>query len=177
MKVQNLYDSLKIISLVFFVFFISCQSKSTKTYESKESETQVESNHFFTIDFAEIIKHKREVPISEIAESVEYIPLENTQESMIGNIMDVQLTKDYIFIQHNGSALLTQFNRNGNFIRHFGTEGRGPKEYALMRIFSLDEKNKLVYIHTNWTQKILVFNFEGEYVKTIKFPKIGRAHV
>lgn len=95
---------------------------------------------------------------------------------MLGNIHDVQLTSEYIFIHHYGSPLLTQFDRNGRFIRHIGKEGRGPKEYALMRVFSIDRKKQLIYIHTNWTNKVLVFNFDGEYIRTIRFPGIDRGH-
>jgi len=176
MKSQNLRPALKIICFVLFVAFVGCQSKSPKVSELKEPETQVETNPFFTINFAEIIKHKREVPISEIAESVEFVPFENTGKSLLGNVFDVQLTPEYIFLKHSGSRLLTQFSRNGKFIRHIGTEGRGPKEYGLMRKFSIDEKNRLIYIHTNWTRKILVYNFDGEYVKTLKFENIGRGY-
>jgi len=162
--------------LILTLGLFSCQSKQPKEEETTEPEGKVKKELFFTIPFAEIIKNKREVNLSEIAENIEIIPLENTKESLIGNVMNVELTRDYIFVKHNGSRLLTQFTRDGKFVRHFGTEGRGPKEYALMRLFSVDEENELVYIHTNWTRKILVFNFNGEHVKTIKFEGIGRGH-
>ncbi len=160
---------------VLLIFVLSCNTESkNKVQPEIETGQNIKADSFFAIDFAEIIKHKREVPLSEIAEGVEYIPLENNKESMLGGIMDVQLTADYIFVKHNGSRLLTQFDRSGKFIRHIGKEGRGPKEYGLMRIFSLDEKNKLIYIHTNWTRKILVYNFDGEYVNTIKLDGFDR---
>jgi hypothetical protein len=91
--------------------------------------------------------------------------------------MDIQITEDYIFLQHNGTGLLTQYSIDGKFIRHFGALGRGPQEYLLMRKFSLDEENEFVYIHTNWTRKILVFNFDGEYVKTLRFSAIERGRI
>lgn len=164
--------------ILFLAFLPGCNQKSaTENSGPEETTEQEDPNVFFTIDFAEIIKTQRDVLLSEIAESVEYIPLENTGKSILGNVFDVQLTKEYIFIKHNGSRLLTQYNRNGKFIRHIGTEGRGPKEYALIRIFSLDEKNGLIYIHTNWTRKILVYNFNGEYVKTLKFKAVERGEV
>ena len=153
MKAKNF---LHFIALIFILAsFLSCNRKSSdKESNSIETVGQNESATFFTINFAEIIKHKTEVPLSEIAGNVEIIQFENTRESLLGNILDVQLSKDYIFVKHSGSRLLTQFNRDGKFIRHIGSEGRGPKEYALMRDFSLDRKNKLIYIHTNWTRKI-----------------------
>lgn len=177
MKVQNFRPLLQFFSLVLFIVLISCQPKSTEKNKSTESEKQVESNSFFTIPFAEIIKHKREVPLSEIAESVEFIQFENSPKALLGRISEIQLTKDYIFLKHTGNNLLIQFTRDGKYIRLYGTLGRGPKEYALMRMFSVDEKNKLVYIHTNWTRKILVYNFDGEYVKTLKFGAVERGEI
>lgn len=166
--------TVKKLLLVLVLFSFSCSSKEKKTtvLENKPKVEQ-KTNQFFTIPFAEIIKNKREVPLSEIAESVEFIQFEKTDKSLLGRISDIQITKDYIFIKHNGSPLLTQFDRSGKFIRKFGTAGRGPKEYALMRAFSIDEKNELVYIHTNWTRKILIYNFAGEYVKTLKFAAVA----
>lgn len=165
--------TLKNLLFVAVLFSFACSSKENKTtLVENKSKVEQETNQFFTIPFAEIIKHKREVPLSEIAESVEFIQLEKTAKSLLGRISDIQITKDYIFIKHNGSPLLTQFDRAGKFVRRFGTAGRGPKEYALMRKFSVDEKNELVYIHTNWTRKILVFNFVGEYVKSLAFAAV-----
>jgi len=92
----------------------------------------------------------------------------------LGRIQDIQITKDYIFLKHNGTGLLAQYTRDGKFLRHFGALGRGPKEYALMRKFSLDEGNELVYIQTNWTRKILVYNFGGEYKRTVRFMAVER---
>lgn len=96
---------------------------------------------------------------------------------MLGNVMDIQLTPEYIFIRHNGSRLLTQFTHEGKFIRHIGKEGRGPKEYGLMRKFSIDEANRLIYIHTNWTHKIMVYNFEGDFIKSLQFGSSGRGYI
>ncbi len=170
--------TLKNLLFVAVLFSFACSSKENKTTVA-ENKPKVEqnANQFFTIPFAEIIKNKREVPLSEIAESVEFIQFEKTAKSLLGRISDIQVTKNYIFVQHNGSPLLTQFDRAGKFVGKFGTVGRGPKEYALMRAFSLDEKNELVYIHTNWTRKILVYNFDGEYVKTLKFGAVERTEI
>lgn len=177
MKIQNLRPLLQFFSIVLLIVLISCQSKSTEKNESTVLEKQIETNPFFTIDFAEIIKQKREVPISEFAEGVEFIQFENSPKALLGGIGDIQLTKDYIFLKHSGSPLLTQFTREGKFVRQFGTAGRGPKEYALMRMFSLDEEKELVYIQTNWTRKVLVYNFDGVYVKTLKFNAVDRSRI
>lgn len=165
--------------LVVFVLLFSCTNKNQgkENRNIKHSENQIAGDHFFTINFAEIIKAKRDVMLSEIAENVEFVQFENSEKALLGRVSDIQLTPNYIFIRHSGTGLLTQFSRTGKFIRHFGTQERGPKEYALIRKFSIDEQNKRVYIQTNWTNKILVYNFDGKYIKTIKFKAIKRTYV
>ena len=179
-KIENLVVTH--MFLIFIFFSCACQSKSKDSTSSNQPTAEdneiteqnpvKETITFFTIPFADILKNKREVPLSEFAVSVEFIQFEKTKKSLLGRVSDIQITKDYVFIKHNGIRLLTQFTRDGKFIRHVGTLGRGPKEYVLMRKFSLDEKNELVYIHTNFTRKILVYNFNGEYIKTLEFKAI-----
>jgi hypothetical protein len=57
------------------------------------------TNQFFSIDFPALLDNKTEVPISEIAEDIKYIPLETTSESVLGRLREAKFTKDYIFIQ------------------------------------------------------------------------------
>lgn len=167
-----------LVHIIFLVFFAcSCQSGSNNRTSGNQKPAEEDANTFFTIPFEEIVKNQREVPLSEFAEGVEFIRFETSEESLLGRIMDIQITKDYIFLHHNGIGLLTQYTRDGKFVRHFGTLGRGPQEYILMRKFSIDEENELVYIHTNWTRKILVYNFNGEYVNTLRFTAIERGRI
>jgi len=156
---------------------VSVNLKPAKEYVISEQNPDGNTDVFFTIPFAEIVKNNREVRLSEFAESVEFIQFETSEESLLGAIMDIQITKDYIFLHHNGIGLLTQYTIDGRFLRHYGTLGRGPQEYQLMRKFSLDEENELVYIHTNWTRKVLVYNFNGEYLKTLRFAAIERGRI
>lgn len=157
------------------VFFFSCGNKTKKeAIKSGIAAPVKKSELFLTIPFEEIIKDQGEIKLSEFANGVELVQFENTPKALLGRVSDIQLTKDFIFIRHNGNKLITQFSRDGKYIRHIGKLGRGPKEYALSRIFSLDEENELIYIHTNWTRKILVYNFNGEYVKTIKYKAVER---
>ena len=177
MKNQNYLFYAQFILICGLFTCVACQQKANneKSRETTE-EKVVETNVFYTIPFAEIIKNKHEVKLSEFATDVEIIQFDNTPKALLGRIQDIQLTNDYIFVEHSGNALITQFSRAGKYIRHIGKQGRGPKEYALCRKFSLDEKNERIYIQTNWTRKILVYNFDGEYIKTVKYPAVERLY-
>jgi len=166
MKNQNFPFQLRLLVVFIFVTSLSCKENAKKE--------KIKSNSFYTIPFAEIVKNKRKVKLSEFATDVEFIQFENTPKALLGRVDDIQLTKDYIFVYHFGSDLITQFSRDGKYVRHIGKLGRGPKEYESSRAFSIDEKNERIYIQTNWTSKMMVFNFDGEYIKTIKYPAIER---
>jgi hypothetical protein len=152
---------------LLLIVTVICGCTSRQKNENVTDDRAEDS--FFTIDFPLLLSNSREVPLSGIAESIEYIPLETNGISVLGRINDVKFSKDYIFIHSFGNILLSQFDRNGKFIRYIGKEGRGPGEYALIRMFSLDEENRLIYIHPNWSRGLLVYSFDGEYLKTIPF--------
>jgi len=169
------FENHTIARSLFILIIVACGCQTRSNHSASGNLVPVQdTNTFFTIPFDEIVKNQREVPISEFAESVEFIQFETSGESLLGRIQDIQITEDYIFLKHNGIGLLTQYGIDGKFIRHFGTLGRGPKEYQLLRKFSIDEENELVYIHTNWTRKILVYNFHGEYVNALRFSAVER---
>lgn len=160
--------------LLFAILILNCGC-TTKNNNKNQVEDNQSENTFYTIDFPKILKSQKEIPISDIAESVEYIPLETTEESILSRVWDAKFTNDYIFIHQYGTAgsalFLTQFDRKGKFIRHIGKIGRGPGEYLLMRTFSIREENQLIYIQSNWKNELLVYTFEGEYLKTIPIEK------
>lgn len=161
--------------------FLSIYSYSCSTANDENriefTSSGTKNYPFFTLDFTEALKHKSELLLSDIATNVEYIPLETNPESLLGVIADLKCSKDYIFIKHNGSPLLAQFNTNGKFIRHIGLIGRGPQEYLLIKKFSIDENNGLIFIQTNWSHKILVYDFEGVYKQTIKFDNLSDGYI
>lgn len=154
------------LSLLFILLAIlSCHRNSKKKLS--------DSTSFYTIPFNEIIKNQRQVNLSEIATDIEFIELENSSDALITFIDGMKLVKDYIFID-SGKSPIKQFSRDGKFIRQIGKIGRGPGEYDNCRIFSVDDKNRLIYIQGNALSKISVYNFTGKFVKSIEYPAIGR---
>ncbi len=155
--------------LMLFILNMGCTSKNDKNIDNKDFQSD---NPFYTINFPDMLKRQRDVPISDIADSIKYIVLETSPTSLLGSINDAKFTKDYFFIYHNGTtSQLSQFDKNGHFIRNIGSIGRGPEEYLGIRAFSIDEENKLIFIHLNFIKKILIYSFDGEYVKSINIDR------
>jgi hypothetical protein len=162
MKNLNFAFQFRLLFVLLLAASLSCKERTPK-----------ETNSFYTIPFAEIIKNTREVKLSEFATDVEIIQFENTLEALFGRVEEIQLTKDYIFV-NSGRSPVIQFFRNGKYVRHIGTTGRGPGEYDLCRALSIDEKNERIYIQANANQQIIVYNFDGEYIKNIQYPAMER---
>lgn len=105
---------------------------------------------------------------SEFAEAVEMVPLEFTDESILGGIRKVVLSEDFIFVQDksNRGGIYT-FDRNGKFLYRIGNQGQGPEECLALFDFSINEKDKLIYLLDQPRGKILVFTFDNQFVKSI----------
>ena len=105
---------------------------------------------------------------SEFAEAVEMIPLEFTDESILGEIKKVVLSEDFIFVMERfNSAGIYTFDRSGKFLYRIGSRGQGPEECADVDDFSINEKDRLIYIYDSVRKKVFVFSFDNEFIKTI----------
>src|SRR5690554_4220450 len=99
------------------------------------------------IDVAGSLNSDRVVNISEIADTVEYIPLETMDESLVG-----KLQKNNIFFERGLFYLILEsgeialFDYSGLFIRRFGKLGRGPGEYIQIADLDVDYVTGNIFI-------------------------------
>lgn len=67
--------------------------------------------------------------LGDIAESIEYIPLETKDECLIGENVYFDFDETHIIIGYYNCNTLYLFDRQGHFIRTIGTKGEGPREF------------------------------------------------
>ncbi|MFO7827764.1 MAG: 6-bladed beta-propeller [Bacteroidales bacterium] len=152
------------ISMSVLILF-SCQDKSDK---GQGVISDQESNAFFTIELESTVEQTKQlVNLSEIANAVEYIYLDNHDGKELGSIRDIHFTDRYVFISHRNNTLLTQYDRDGKFIRSIGKKGEGNGAYSLLSSFDVNCKDELIYIKPVRKNNILVFDFSGNYIETI----------
>ncbi len=60
---------------------------------------------------------------------------------------------------------------NLNFINSFGNKGLGPSE--IMYPYHIVYKNEIIHVADSWQNKIIIFNVNGKYSKSISFPKLN----
>lgn len=125
----------------------------------KEETTEVR-----VVDLREKVKFR----LSEIVEKVEYVPLETTEESLIGNLEKVKKAKDKYYIFDREHTVLV-FSESGDHLYTIGQKGGGPGEYSWIYDFSVDPKTGEVYL-LDLGKNVLVF--EGpKFIRRIELPK------
>lgn len=121
-----------------------------------------------TIPLAQGTTTRKEIKLSQISSHIRYIPLETTAESLLKqDIMDVTFAGGYLFVCDYEKVL--QFTPEGKFIRQIGKSGQGPGEYKQnILAITYDEPQKLIFMSDMRQGKVLVFSFDGTFIKDIK---------
>lgn len=111
---------------------------------------------------------KGNLMLSDLVQSVEYIPLETNENCLVGAISFFSVTDNYIAVYCHKTTQVYLFTYQGRFVAKIGREGEGPGEYlkySMQNIF-LDEKNNQIFIHASYPSRLMYYNLKGEYIKS-----------
>lgn len=148
---------IRCIFLILAILQISCR-------EYKEELSKNEAD--FEVD-VDTLENKGVASISSYFKSAKPIILETSENNLIKSIDAIQVTNDYIFILDRQYKKLYCFNKAGEFIRKIGNPGNGPGEYSNISDFTIAEDDKLIFVLDNYTSKIHVYKFTGEYISSL----------
>ena len=149
---------MKYILLLLVITLLGCSSNKKQEMTSK-----------LKIPVINLSKNVSSVPsllLSEVAEKLEIVPLEMTEESVLSDITEMQVTDHNIWIDHGREFYIYRFSRSGKFLNKIGSIGQGPGEYTTYSTFLVDEDKKEVYIIAN-TNGVLAYDFEGNFKRKI----------
>jgi len=112
------------------------------------------------------------ITIPEVFKRVRTIILETNKDVRIGEVNSIQVYGDEIFISDIVKSMgVFVFNKEGRYIWRIGKVGQGPGEYTEPSDFTIDKKNKLMYLLDARMQNIVKYNLEtGAYLSSIKVP-------
>ena len=129
----------------------------------KNRSAQVE-NPIKTIDVAGAIGKGQIVPLSQIAESVEYIPLETSQSSLVDKLRwnSIVYENNKFYIKYNHSLFI--FDNTGKFLFNFNRYGRGPQEYDYLSDFCIDHDDNII---VRGFERFILFDKSGNFVKVL----------
>ena len=124
-------------------------------------------NTLFDFDPRSFIENK--ISLSEIADDINYIPLDNS--CPLGLIHDnIEFINNSFYLSENQLGILV-FDINGDLIRKIGSKGRGPGEYLYTFDFTVDEKTETIYV---WDNNIIkVFSKNGNFLRSFSLKEYG----
>lgn len=159
----------------FLLLFISCGGKQSGNQTPDAEVTVVIPEFPQVVPFEAGVDTVKEMLLSQIADSVQYIPLETNDNCLIRSLNDGNIlrTKKYWFLPW--IETLFQYTADGKFVRKIGRRGGGPGEYNYIQNIDIDEEKGLVYM-LNTARTINVFDMEtGKFLYAMKTPSIETA--
>ena len=109
--------------------------------------------------------------LSEIIDSVSFIPIETNNDVLIGEINKLVFHDNFLYIlDSNYTTTLYIFDsQTGQFIQKIRKIGNGPGEYNTIQDFSINEKEGCIYLLCD-KEKVFTYTLSGEFISEGKLP-------
>ena len=119
------------------------------------------------------LKQRKNVPLDELLTDFNVLKMDNeNEEGLIGRRLAGHIVgKNHIAVFCYSFMPLKLYNKQGKFIRNIGKIGQGPGEYGVINNVYMDEKADRIYILAFDTDKVLVYDFEGNILPPIHLPE------
>ena len=153
----------KALSILSFFLLASCGSNP------RSEKVETKATFPVKIRLSDCFDNATEsLKLSDIAESISYIKLETTKESLLGGILSVYpIEIGYLIIDNTESIFL--FDKEGKFKWKINKKGRGPEEYVeFYGSMGVDTINKEIVIPDN--KNVVVYDFDGRFRRKFKIP-------
>jgi len=102
------------------------------------------------------------VYLSDFVKNVKVIPLEFSDQSIIGAIEKMKVHNDRIYIHDRHHPSLLVFDIEGKFLYTIGSLGKGKEEYVDLTSFEVNDKG--VFIYSYYPSEIHHYDYEGKYL-------------
>ncbi len=149
MKIDKL--SFCFLIIIFFTTSILNCSIDKKTTSNKKIEIKVNLNK------------QKKIKLSSFVDSIAYVPLETTENCLIGNIDKIRILNYLIFILDKRQNKIFIFNTSGNFQYSICHIGRGPGEYLSISDFCIDPDMKHIIIADHLTRRFIFYDLKGKF--------------
>ena len=146
----------KTIFLLIGLILFACKEEQTESLRNKD---------LITIDFESSLVDK--LKFSQFVDTIEFIPLETTDESLISDVNRIVYADSLYYIHSTRSLMdskLLVFNSSGQFCRKISQRGYGPGEYIDITDFLVTDE--YVVIATNF--KLIKYDKQGRFFKEYK---------
>ncbi len=146
--------------LLFALMSTVCFGQKVPTCVKHPGKAQLE------IDLYPAYQKRDSYPLSKIAESLDYIPLETTENNLLGEYLQtICLTSEGIFAFDYAQGVY-RFTHDGKFINKIGRVGRGPSECVKPIGMVLDSISKFIILLDH--DKLVKYDYDGKFIKNYK---------
>ena len=115
-------------------------------------------------DHSSMLEVKSICPDSILAPEYRIIPLETTEECVVGVTDNLLIADSLIFVVDTWSRQISVFDMNGKFQNHIGRKGHAKGEYVSMYSVTLDTRQKRVCFIDENSQKLLFYDYKGNFL-------------
>ena len=114
--------------------------------------------------------------ISDIANSITYIPLETNDDVLVHNIEEI-IYENGLFILRDQDMVYPckVFDREGRFLHNLGKTGQGPEEYIYIR--TIYSNNDSIFLYTGHPPKIRIYHPNGHLINMLNTDGIAAEYV
>lgn len=99
--------------------------------------------------------------LADFIESVEIIQLEETPNSLLGDVMEYEKVGDKLVLRNVNTNSVTQYTHEGEFLSSFSKVGNGPKEYSFILSFWVEGESVFFYDSPNG--RVQEYDIEGNF--------------
>ena len=108
---------------------------------------------------------KTNAAVEEFIKDVALVPLETTDECLLGDLEKIYESEGRLYIQDVNKTSVFVFDKSGKFLYKISHRGRGPGEYV--EVTDFDVMDGVIYVLSNPNKRILAYDEKGSCVKTV----------
>ena len=118
-------------------------------------------------------RHNSDVlTMSQVYDSVRYIQLDDVRQTvLIGEVSELQLTNEYIYIYDRHSDAVYKYDYDGEFVQKYYHKGRGPGEYVTITTFDVDRRNGNVMFYDVTRRMVIAYSDDNKFLYEYKIQK------
>ena len=160
-----------LVLLCFLILLACCGTNEKKNQSTTLADCPVIAEMVDSVAVLDLgsVKDTFNIPMSLLLSSFEVVQLENSEEALVSYTYAYAISDNYIGLCSSDAYKL--FDRKGKFLRNISVIGQGPSEFLIGICDShIDEKNNRVYLLSGMTNKLLVFDLEGNAYPPVPLP-------
>ena len=149
------------VVLLVHLVILSCHEQGDKKRMEMIIEDPAELSTITDVVKVRDTQHNNDdISIKNEFKSIEYVRIDN--KKIIGKIIDIAFTKDYMFLMLSHDGGIMKYDRKGNFIKVIARVGEGPEQVNPHHIFVDEYREKVYVMQFRRKHSIAVFSFEGK---------------